>query len=410
MSVYNRVTCPDCGQHHNVYKKEIRAIVCTQCKKKIVVNPAKGNFFIELYAGGRRIREKVGSSRKLAETVEAKRKLEIAEDKFLDTKKFHKIKFEDFAKEFLNVHSKVNKKSWQSDEYNLNSLGKYFAGKYLSDIKVRDIENYKVERLKTHIGTIKTKNKTPRTIVPTTVNRELATLKTMFNKAVIWGRLRDNPAKIVQFLREPPGRVRFLEQEEIVKLLTNANKKLRPILVVALNTGMRRGEIFGLKWHDADFKRNTIHLYNTKNGEKREVDMNEQVKTALIRVFRNPDSPYIFCKRDGKPVHDIRKSFWTALKKSGIKDFHFHDLRHTFASQLVMSGIDLNTVRELLGHKDIRMTLRYSHLSRGHKRHAVEVLGKKIDTFWTLNEKSQNKENSVFSQPIENKELIRSGT
>ena len=121
---------------------------------------------------------------------------------------------------------------------------------------------------------------------------------------------------------------------------------------------MRRGEIFGLKWHDIDVKRNIITLLDTKNGDKREIPMNEQVKTALIRVRKHPDCAYIFCNEKGVPLHDIRKSYSTALRKSGITNFRFHDLRHTFASQLVMSGVDLNTVRELLGHKDMTMTLR----------------------------------------------------
>jgi integrase len=185
---------------------------------------------------------------------------------------------------------------------------------------------------------------------------------------------------------------------------------MRPILVLALNTGMRRGEILGLKWHDIDFKRDIITLLDTKNGEKREVYMNEQVKTALIRVRKNPVSPYIFCDKDGKPYHDIRKSFWTVLRKSGIKDFHFHDLRHTFASHLVMSGIDLNTVRELMGHKDIRMTLRYSHLSPSYKRSAIDLLGKKIDTMWTPEPKFKKEQKLDFSQPLDNKQLIGRGT
>jgi integrase len=166
---------------------------------------------------------------------------------------------------------------------------------------------------------------------------------------------------------------------------------------------MRRGEILGLKWADVDLKRAVLTLHDTKNGEKREVYINEQVKTALIRMPRNAESPYVFCGSNGKPYHDIRKSFWTALRKSGIKEFHFHDLRHTFASQLVMAGIDLNTVRELLGHKDIRMTLRYSHLSSSHKKHAVDVLGKKIDTFWTLDDNLKNNKNSDLLQVVENK-------
>ena len=239
-----------------------------------------------------------------------------------------------------------------------------------NDNKKPDIEQYKTDRLMS--------------VAPATVNRELATMKTMFSKAVAWGKLHQNLPKSVKFLNEPAGRLRFLEREEIIKVLTSCNKKLRPILVLALNTGMRRGEILGLKWADVDFKRGIITLLDTKNGEKREVYMNEQVKTALIRTLKHPESPYIFCNKDGKPFYDIRKSFFTVLKKSGIKDFHFHDLRHTFASQLVMSGIDINTVRELLGHRDIRMTLRYSHLSPSYKKHAVDLLGKKMDTLGTL--------------------------
>ncbi len=336
---------------------------------------------------GKRRREKVGPSKKLAEIVLGKRKVEIAEGRFLDVRKNEKIKFEDFAAEFLNIHSKVNKKSWKSDFYNLGTLEKYFGGKYLYTITIKDIEKFKVERASQ--------------VAPATVNRELATLKTMFSKAVLWEKLHDNVTKPVKFLNEPKGRLRFLEREEIVKVLTNCNKKLRPIVVLALNTGMRRGELFGLKWHDVDFKNNIITLLDTKNGEKREVYINEQVKTALIRVRKHPESQYIFCNSLGKPHHDIRKSFFTALKKSGIKDFHFHDLRHTFASQLVMSGIDINTVRELLGHKDIRMTLRYSHLSPSYKRRAVDILGRKMDTFWTLSPNPESQQNNVISQPVD---------
>ena len=121
-----------------------------------------------------------------------------------------------------------------------------------------------------------------------------------------------------------------------------------------------------------------LYLLETKSDQKREVPMNEAVKAELFKVRRNPKSPYIFCYKNGERIKDIRKSFWTALKKSGIKDFRFHDLRHSAASHLVMAGIDLNTVREILGHKTIEMTLRYAHLSPNHKKRAVDVLGESI--------------------------------
>ena len=209
--------------------------------------------------------------------------------------------------------------------------------------------------------------------------------------------VRENPVKKVKFLKENNKRLRYLVAEEIVKLLKHCKGHLKPIVIIALNTGMRRGEILNLKWHDIDFKRGIIYLLHTKNNEKREIPINDAERAALIKVRKHPDSPYIFCGNDGKPFHDTRTSFFTALKKSGIINFRFHDLRHTFASQLVMSGVDINTVRELLGHKSLEMTLRYSHLSPDHKKRAVDILGKRMDTFWTLDTTKQNQQSKQFS-------------
>ena len=349
----------------------------------------KGNtYYIDYYADGKRKRECIGPDKRLAETVLKKRKVEIAEGRYLDIKKNEKIKFEDFAQEFLTLHSKPNKKSWKSDFYNLKNIAPFFKGKNLYEITIQDIEKFKVAR--------------SRGVKPATVNRDLATLKTMFNKAVEWGKIEENPAKKVKFLREPGGRLRYLEKEEIRQLLSNSPERIRPILILAIFTGMRRGEIMGLKWHDIDIQRGIIYLLDTKNGTKREVFMNDLVKKTLIRAPKHPDSPYIFCNKYGKPYHDIRKSFWTALKKSGILNFRFHDLRHTFASQLVMSGADINTVRELLGHKDIRMTLKYSHLSQDYKRQAVDTLGRQMDTIWTPKAVFETPTKTDVSQLLEN--------
>ena len=139
--------------------------------------------------------------------------------------------------------------------------------------------------------------------------------------------------------------------------------------------------IFRLKWQDVDFQRNIIYLHDTKNGEKRVVPMNETVKNALISVCKHPESVYIFCYPNGEPVRDVRFAWFEALKRLGITDFRFHDLRHTAASHMVMSGVDLNTVREILGHKSLSMTLRYAHLSQSHKQRAVEALAKHLDSF-----------------------------
>lgn len=130
--------------------------------------------------------------------------------------------------------------------------------------------------------------------------------------------------------------------------------------------------------------------------------MNDVVQKTVIGILKHPDSQYIFCNNDGESYGDIKKSFFTAINKSGIVNFHFHDLRHTFASQLVMSGVDLNTVRELLGHKSLEMTLRYSHLSPDHKKRAVDILGKRMDSFWTLEQNKEKGQKSVVSQVFDN--------
>jgi len=363
-----------------------------------------GNWFIDYrLPNGKRRQEKVGTSKKLAENVLCKRKVEIAEGKYLDVIKKEKIRFEDFADEFINLHSKQNKKCWETDVHIIKILKRFFKGKYLFTITPKDIEYFKMRRLQEKVGKLKESAKEDRrkTISPATVNRELDVLSVIFNKAIVWGKLQVNPMKSVSSLKVPPGRTRFLEQEEINKLLSNCSGNLKAIVTVALFTGMRFGEIIGLKWHDIDFKRDIITLLNTKNGEKREVPMNSIVKNTLMGVRKQPESAYIFCYEGGNPVYDIRKSYSTALKNSGITNFRFHDLRHTFASQLVMSGIDLNTVRELLGHKDMTMTLRYSHLAQSHKQRAVDILGKKMETFWRLEQNAENSENVKVSQVFE---------
>jgi len=359
------------------------------------------DWYIDYYVHGRRKREKIGPSKKLAETVLKKRKVEIAEGKFLDIKKEFKVRFEVFADEYLEIHCKPNNKSWYKSDYvNLKSLKKYFVGKCLHEITPKDIEQYRAARFKE--------------VSKATINRTLNCLSSLYNRAIEWGKAEYNPMSKIKQFKVPDKRIRYLEKEEIEKLLTTIDQltagnkhgqytHLKPIVIVALHTGMRKSEILGLKWHDIEIKRNIIHLHDTKNGEKREVPMNKTVQKAIIGVLKNPESQYVFCNQGCKPYGNVRKSFFTACKKAGIINFRFHDLRHTFASQLVMSGVDLNTVRELLGHKSIKMTLRYSHLSPDHKKRAVDILGQRMDTIWTPEGKSENPEKSPVPEILDNK-------
>ncbi|MFA4888315.1 MAG: site-specific integrase [Candidatus Omnitrophota bacterium] len=291
--------------------------------------------------------------------------------------------------------SEIGKTTQKEARYDKSELGKY-----IHEITPLLVNKFKVERRQE--------------VSPATTNRGLACLKCMFNKAKEWGKFNgDNPVVKVKCFKENNQRVRFLEREEIDKLLANSNEPLRSIIIVALNTGMRKGEILGLKWRDCDFQRDLIRLTNTKNNEGRTMPMNEEVKTALIRVRKHPDSPFIFCNKEGKPYGDIKKSFFTALKKAGIIQFHFHDLRYTFASHLVMSGVDLNTVRELMGHKSLAMTIRYSHLSPDHKRRAVDLLSHRIvketpkssDFLVTLAKSAESMGEANFSNSLVSKQM-----
>jgi len=271
-------------------------------------------WYIDYYVKGQRKRRKIGPSKKLAEQVLQDVHLKIAKGEYLGVYDERKIPFEDYAEQYL-AYSKDNKARStyvRRDKVSVAHLTAAFEGRYLFDITPRLIENYKAKRLEK--------------VSPATVNRELACLKHMYNKAIEWGYVKTNPVKSVRLLKEPPGRLRYLRPEEVKKLLDACNGYLKSIVITALNTGMRKGEVLAQRFGD------------------------------------------------------IKKGFSLALKRAKITDFHFHDLRHTFGSHLVMQGIDFKTVQQVMGHKNIKMTMRYSHLSPEYVQQAIE----RLDNVWTL--------------------------
>lgn len=177
---------------------------------------------------GRRIKQRIGQSKKLAEAILKKIEVSIAENRYLDVRRKDKIKFEVFADEYLEVHSKVNNRSWEkSDDVSIKILKKTFSGKYLHEITPVMVEKFKAERVTQ--------------VKPSSTNKCLACLKSMFNKASAWGKFSDkNPVTQVKFFKENNQRLRFLEKEEIVTLLEKCDKHLRPIVIVALNYRRKR--------------------------------------------------------------------------------------------------------------------------------------------------------------------------
>jgi integrase len=211
-----------------------------------------------------------------------------------------------------------------------------------------------------------------RKLGPAAVNREVAVLKHALRLAVEWDYLETSPAAGVTKFKEPPGRVRYLVREEAAALVEACYPTVRPVVLTALHTGMRLGEILALDWAHVDLKRRQLRVVDSKNNETRVVPINEILYNALASL--NPKNGRVFKSRRGDPYRSIRTSFQAAIKQAGIEDFTFHDLRHTFASWLAMKGVPMSTIGKLLGHKTPQMTMRYAHLAPEYLADVVEVL------------------------------------
>lgn len=327
-----------------------------------------GKWYIDFTFDKKRIRRFGGYTKEQARNRLAKLRLEKLDER-LGFKKPEKpdIAFEQFAKEFLETYSKLNKKSWQRDETSLGNLKPFFKGKTMQEIGPELVENYKAKR-KADI----TKRKTH--ITGATINREIALLKTIFNKAVEWGKIEKNPLdKVKKFKENHVKNMKILKDDEAIRLIDSASPHLKPILIIALNTGMRRNEILSLKWENVNFNKGLIFIEDAKSGKPREIPMNYMVYEILKELSRN--SEYIFFNPKTKShILDIKTSFKTACKRADIKGLRLHDLRHTAASRMIQAGIDLVTVSKILGHSSIQMTMRYVHSTTEIMRKAVEKL------------------------------------
>lgn len=288
-------------------------------------------------------------------------------EEIFDVKKDTKFIFNQLADRYAeNFHTQ---RSWISKKYLLARFRENFGEKLLSQITFLELEKYRnmLRETPTRKGTTRT---------GAAVNREMSLLCHMFNKAVEWEMVENSPFSKGKKLRmkENPGRLRFLTEDEITRLLNECPPHLKPIVETAIHTGMRRGELLGLRWEQ--IKHGKIYLTETKTDRPRQIPINDRLAEILKEQRRQNQmkSPYVFCGSDGKRFTEIKRSFDGARRRAGLDDFKFHDLRHTFASHLVMAGVSLKVVQELLGHTSLTMTLRYSHLTQDHLKSAVESL------------------------------------
>lgn len=318
----------------------------------------RGKFFwFTITYQGTRIQESLKTDNKrLAEKLYAKVLTDIVEGRYFDSVKAKNTPFAEMTDKYMKRYEKSR------DKTSLNRLLPVFGNLTVADITTEKVSDYMDERLDI--------------VKPATVYQELALMRRMYNVAIKeWGWLRDNPVSRLSFsVGNSNARDRWLRTEEEKMLLSSATnpKWLKNLVVVALHTGMRRGEILRLKWQNADFKRRAVRVVKSKNGEKRAIPMSQTLFNVLKSITVKDVSGRVF------PISasSVRHAFDKVMERACIEDFHFHDLRHTFATRLVQNGVDIYKVKELLGHKTIAMTMRYAHHCPDSLRSSVEILDK----------------------------------
>lgn len=312
---------------------------------------------------GKRHRQKVGR-RALAVKVYQQRKTEIWEGRFIPKTPGAEATFQHIADERMAAKKPhLAPRSYRTDKLRLAWLTKE-----IGDLPVRAVTPQAIEETLRKLGD---KGRSP-----ATVNRYRSLLSSIFAVAVRDSRAPENPVRKVSRRRESPGRIRYLQPNEEPKLRKAIRaewKDREPEFDLALNTGMRKAEQFELKWSDVNLQQKSLTVFG-KTG-RRFIPINAPAKKALLKLHRLSNGSQFVCPhKKTEQQQDYRRWFEYCLGEAKIGNFRWHDLRHTFASRLIMSGVDLRTVQVLLGHRSIVTTMRYAHLSQAHQQAAVEKL------------------------------------
>jgi integrase len=320
-------------------------------------------WYIDYYYRGHRCREKVGRSKGQAVQALSVRESEIAQGKFKLLSKRGGLTFEGLVAKYRDLVA-VHKRGYHVERYILKTLNTFFGKYKVHNLSAEDAEKYKGKR--------------SQQVKPATVNRELTLAKHIMAKAAEWKLVVDNPFRGVRNLGVPKRGERVLTDDEEIKLLAACDRVrslwLRPLILLALNTGMRRGELLGLEWSRVDLEQRTIRIINAKStAGNRVIPMNATVYSLLSELVTKATSPLLFPsnRRPGEKLLDLKKGFKKAVRLSGIAHFRWHDMRHTFATRLVRAGVDIISVQHLLGHSKITMTARYAHSLADVKMAAV---------------------------------------
>lgn len=307
-------------------------------------------------AEGRYRREKAGTKGAAIDLVRKRKTDALIGKKLPERLRRATVTFADIARDALS-YSKTNKLSYRNDACRMENLLRWFREYPAEAITPQEIER--------RFGQQKWS--------PATANRYRALLSLAYRLAIRNGKVKENPARLVQHRVEDNARIRFLSPDEETALRTAIAAKFPehlPEFVLALNTGLRLSEQYGLTWADASLERRVLTIPRSKNGHTRHVPLNQAALLSLEELRERTGGIGFVC--GGAP--GSRRWFEPALADAKIAGFSWHCLRHTFASRLVMAGVDLRTVQDLLGHKTIGMTVRYAHLAPKHTLAAVERL------------------------------------
>ena len=311
--------------------------------------PGSGIWWVRYADGNGRIRREKTGAKSSAIQLYRKRKTEILQGKKLPERLWRRvISFEELVKDAL-VYSEIHKRSYRDDACRCRTLLNWFAKRAADSITAREIEQRLAEGVQ---GGWK----------PATANRYRALLSLIFRLGTESGRISENPARLVKHRWENNARTRYLsptEERRLREAIEEKHAEHMPELDLALNTGLRLSELYGFVWENVNLARRVLTVPRSKNGEIRHVPLN-QAAIAALKVLRGRSDRTgpVIRNQEGVSLAGPRHWFEPAVADAEVKDFTWHCLRHTFASRLVMAGVDIRTVQELLGHKQISMTVR----------------------------------------------------
>ena len=332
----------------------------------------RGNtWYFEFMYKYKRYYEKIGNvSKTVAKEIANEIRSQIIRGEYIPQRE-KRILFKEAAERYLEWYktkSGARQRSVKIHEHRVRTLIEYFKGYHLKRISYFTVEHYKKKRLQDGVS-------------KETVNKELTILKSIFNRAKEFGLFSGDLPKIEKFKDTQKEEVRYLTEEEAQRLIGACPEWFRPVVIFALNTGLRAGEIFSLTWDMVDLKNRQVYIQasHTKTKKLYKIPLNNVAYNLLLELSkdRKPHG-YVFTNSKGQPYsidgQGYRGVFKRACKRAGITNFRFHDLRHTFASWIAMRSKDIYAVQRLLNHSDLSMTKRYAHLTDDYLKDVVNAV------------------------------------